>query len=44
MHDLSQSFSKAVVPTVAVKVLGMLQHTIPPLIELEVDKYWEIFI
>ena len=29
MHDLSQSFSKAVVPTIAVKVLGMLQHTNP---------------
>ena len=37
MHGLSQSFSKAVVHTIAVKVLGMLQHTNPFLIELEVD-------
>ena len=28
-HDLSQSFSKAVVLTIAVKILGMLQHTNP---------------
>ena len=36
MHGLSQSFSKAVVLTIAVKVLGMLKHTNPPT-ELEVD-------
>ena len=29
VHGLSQSFSKAVVLTIAVKVLGMLQHTNP---------------
>ena len=36
-HVPSQSFSKAAVLTIAVKVLGMLQHTKSPLIELEVD-------
>ena len=36
-YDLSQSFSKAFVLTIAVKVLGMLQHTNDqsPLIELK---------
>ena len=29
LHVPSQSFSKAVVLTIAVKVLGMLQHTNP---------------
>ena len=37
MHGLSQSFSKSVVLTIAVKVLGILLHTKSPLIELEVD-------
>ena len=36
-HVLSQSFSKAVVLTTAVKVLGMLQHTNPSLVVIEVD-------
>ena len=41
-HVLSQSFSKAVVLTIAVKVLGMLQHTDP--LSLNWSWYWETFI
>ena len=42
-HVPSQSFSKAVVVlTIAVKVLGMLQHTYP--ISLNWSWYWETFI
>ena len=37
MHDLSQSFSKAVVLKIAVNVLGMLQHTNPLSLNLEID-------
>ena len=35
-HVLSQSVSKAVVLTIAVKVLGMLQHT--PFIEVDIER------
>ena len=38
MHDLSQSFSKAAVLTIAVKVLGMLQHTNPLSLEIDIER------